>query len=187
MSRVGKQPIVVPSGVKLALEGTEGAQTVKVEGPKGKSQRKITASIVAKMEGNSLVLTRASDDKDARAAHGLERALLANMVKGVSDGWVKELALIGVGYRADMKGTNVVNLALGYSHPIDFELPAGVKGSVIKEGRDTTVRLEGVDKQVIGETAARIRALRAPEPYKGKGVRYVGEVVKQKAGKAGKK
>jgi large subunit ribosomal protein L6 len=187
MSRVGKQPIAGPKGVKLLLEGQEGSQKIKVEGPKGKSERAIASTIIAKMEGDTLVLSTANNEKLTRAAHGLERALVANMVKGVSEGFIKELDLIGVGYRADMKGDSVVNLALGYSHPIDFNLPKGVKGVVVKEGRDTTVRLEGVDKQLVGQAAAQIRALRAPEPYKGKGVRYKGEVVKQKAGKAGKK
>jgi len=187
MSRVGKQPIKVPSGVKLALDGQVGNQTIKVEGPKGKAQRTITSSIVAKMEEGSLVLSVSNDETKTRAAHGLERSLVANMVQGVSVGFMKELDLIGVGYRADMKGTNIVNLALGYSHPIDFPLPNGITGTVVKEGRDTTVRIEGVDRQLVGQVAAQIRALRAPEPYKGKGVRYKGEVVKQKAGKAGKK
>jgi len=186
MSRVGKQPIAVPKGVKIALEGAVGAQVIKVEGPKGKLSRALNAPIKAEVTGDVITLTRTDDEKQTSAFHGLERALIANMVKGVSEGFVKELDLIGVGYRADMKG-NVVNLALGYSHPIDFPLPDGIKGSVIKEGRDTTVRLEGVDRQLVGQVAAQIRALRAPEPYKGKGVRYKGEVVKQKAGKAGKK
>lgn len=186
MSRVGKHPITVPKGVKVAIEGAAGAQTIKVEGPKGKIERKMTSPIKAEMSGDTIVLTRANEETPTKALHGLERALLANMVKGVSDGFIKELDLIGVGYRADMKG-NTVNLALGYSHPIDFPLPAGVKGSVVKEGRDITVRLEGVDKQLVGQVAAQLRSLRPPEPYKGKGVRYKGEVVKQKAGKAGKK
>lgn len=187
MSRVGKQPIKIPSGVKLALEGQPGSQRVKVEGPKGKSERSLTSTVVGKMEDGLLVLSRVNDEKPTRAAHGLERALIANMVKGVSEGFAKELDLIGVGYRADMKGADVVNLSLGYSHPIDFQLPKGIKGTVIKEGRDTTVRVEGVDRQLVGQVAAQLRALRSPEPYKGKGVRYKGEVVKQKAGKAGKK
>jgi large subunit ribosomal protein L6 len=186
MSRVGKQPITVPKGVKLALEGTVGAQVLKVEGPKGKLKRTLSAPIKAEVTGETLTLSRLNEEKQTSALHGLERALIANMVKGVSEGFFKELDLIGVGYRADMKG-NTVNLALGYSHPIDFPLPEGIKGTVIKEGRETTVRVEGVDRQLVGQVAAQIRALRAPEPYKGKGVRYKGEVVKQKAGKAGKK
>jgi large subunit ribosomal protein L6 len=187
MSRIGKQPITVPNGVKVALEGQAGSQKIKVEGPKGKAERVITSTISAALEGGVLTLTRANELKPTKASHGLERSLVANMVKGVSEGFYKDLDLIGVGYRADMKGTNVVNLSLGYSHQIDFPLPKGVTGQVIKEGRDTTVRVEGVDKQLIGQVAAQIRALRKPEPYKGKGVRYKGEVVKQKAGKAGKK
>jgi large subunit ribosomal protein L6 len=186
MSRVGKQPIAVPKGVKVTVDGAPGAQVVKVEGPKGKLQRRLTSPVRAEMAGDQLVLTRVDDEKSSRSCHGLDRALTANMVKGVSEGFIKELDLIGVGYRADMKG-NTVNLALGYSHPIDFPLPEGVKGSVIKEGRDLTVRLESADRQLLGQVAAEIRSLRPPEPYKGKGVRYKGEVVKQKAGKAGKK
>jgi len=187
MSRVGKQPIALPKGVKLSIEGAQGAQVIKVEGPKGKSQRKLISTVTAAMEDDALVLSRIGDGKPERSAHGLERALVSNMVKGVSDGWAKELDLIGVGYRADMKGANVVNLSLGYSHPIDYPLPAGITGTVIKEGRDTTVRIEGIDRQLVGQVAAEIRGLRKPEPYKGKGVRYKGEVVKTKAGKAGKK
>ena len=118
--------------------------------------------------------------------HGTERALAQNMVVGVTQGFVKELDLVGVGYRADMQGTTI-NLALGYSHPIDFPLPAGVKGAVVKEGRDISIRLESADKALIGQVAAKIRSLRKPEVYKGKGVRYKGEQIKLKAGKAGKK
>lgn len=186
MSRVGKQPIVLPKGVKVSVEGSTGAQVVKVEGPKGKLQRALHSPVSAKVVDGHLELARADETQRSRMLHGLERALVANMVTGVSEGFTKDLALIGVGYRADMKG-NVLNLALGYSHPIDFPLPAGIKGSVIKEGRDITVRIEGVDRQLVGQVAAEIRSLRKPEPYKGKGVRYTTEVVKQKAGKAGKK
>ena len=132
------------------------------------------------------MVSRANDDQAVRAYHGMERALVHNMIVGVSQGFEKELQLIGVGYRADSKG-NVLNLALGHSHPIDFELPAGVKGTVIKEGRDISIKLESSDRQLLGQTAARLRSLREPEPYKGKGVRYKGEVIKMKAGKSGKK
>jgi large subunit ribosomal protein L6 len=182
MSRIGKQPVVLPKGVKAVIAG----QLLKVEGPKGKAERNIRPEISVKQEGETLLLTRQSDEKKVRAYHGLERALVHNMVQGVSQGFEKELQLIGVGYRADSKGSTL-NLALGHSHPIDFVLPAGVKGTVVKEGRDISIKLESVDKQLLGQTAAQIRGLRKPEPYKGKGVRYKGEVIKMKAGKSGKK
>jgi len=182
MSRIGKQPIAIPKGVKAVLAG----QLLKVEGPKGKLERQIRPEISLAIESDKIVLSRKNDEQTVRAFHGMERALVHNMVVGVSEGFEKELQLIGVGYRADSKG-NVLNLALGHSHPIDFELPAGVKGTVIKEGRDISVKLESVDRQLLGQTAARLRGLREPEPYKGKGVRYKGEVIKMKAGKSGKK
>ena len=183
MSRIGKLPVTLPQGVKAAVNG----QHVKVEGPKGKLERTVHPSISIQLADGALVLKRPNDEKVSKMLHGMERALIHNMVTGVSEGFFKELDLIGVGYRADMKGDKVVNLALGYSHQIDFPLPAGIKGSVIKEGRDITVRVEGCDKQLVGQVAAQLRALRRPEPYKGKGVRYKGEVIKLKAGKAGKK
>ena len=182
MSRIGKQPIAIPKGVKAVIAG----QLLKVEGPKGKLQRELRPEVVVAQDGEELVLTRKDDTKQSRAFHGMERALVFNMVQGVSAGFERELALIGVGYRAEMKGS-VVNLALGYSHPIDFPLPEGVKATVVKDGRDLFLKLESIDKQLLGLTAAKIRALRKPEPYKGKGVRYRNEVVKMKAGKTGKK
>ena len=182
MSRIGKQPVTVPKGVKAVLAG----QLFKVEGPKGKLEREIRPEIILKIDGETITLERRNEEKKVRAFHGLERALVHNMVEGVSTGFEKELQLIGVGYRADQKG-NVLNLALGHSHPIDFPLPDGVKGTVIKEGRDISIKLESSDKQLLGQTAARIRSLREPEPYKGKGVRYKGEQIKMKAGKSGKK
>ena len=182
MSRIGKQPIQLPKGVKAVIAG----QLLKIEGPKGKLERSFRPEVTVKQDGDTLLVTRANDSKEARAYHGMERALINNMVQGVAVGFSKELSLIGVGYRAESKG-QVLNLALGYSHPIDFTLPDGVKGTVIKDGRDTFVKLESMDKQLLGQTAAEIRSLRPPEPYKGKGVRYRDEVVKQKAGKSGKK
>lgn len=182
MSRIGKLPISLPKGVKAVIAG----QLLKVEGPKGKLERSIRPEIALKVEGETIVLSRASDEKNVRAYHGMERALVNNMIMGVSQGFEKELSLIGVGYRADAAG-KVLNLALGYSHPIDFPLPDGVKGSVIKDGRDIFVKLESADKQLLGQVAAKLRSLREPEPYKGKGVRYKEEVVKLKAGKSGKK
>ena len=182
MSRVGKQPIQIPSGVKAVIAG----QLLKVEGPKGKLSREVRPEITVTEEAGSLQINIKEDTKQSNAFHGMERALIANMVKGVSEGFVKELSLIGTGYRADQAGKNI-NLALGYSHPIDFEVPEGVKATVVKENRDVFIKLESADKQLVGQVAARIRDLRAPEPYKGKGVRYKDEVVKTKAGKTGKK
>lgn len=182
MSRIGKQPIAIPKGVKALLAG----QLLKVEGPKGKLEREVRPEIVVKLEGEQIVLTRTSDATKTRAFHGMERALINNMVRGVAEGFEKELQLIGVGYRAEMKG-NILNLALGHSHTIDYPIPDGVKASVIKDNRDLYVKLESNDRQLLGQTAAKIRSLREPEPYKGKGVRYKGEVIKMKAGKSGKK
>lgn len=182
MSRVGKQPIALPQGVKAVIAG----QLLKVEGPKGKLERAVRPEVEVKIQEKEIVLVRREESQTARAYHGMERALINNMIHGVSQGFEKELSLIGVGYRAEQKG-NTLNLALGYSHTIDFDLPEGVKGSVIKDGRDTFVKLESADRQLLGQTAANIRSLRRPEPYKGKGVRYRDEVVRTKAGKSGKK
>ena len=181
MSRIGKQPIPIPQGVKAVIAG----QVIKVEGPKGKLEREVRPEVSVKEEEGQLLVERKDDSKSARAFHGMERSLLNNMIVGVSEGYSKELELVGVGYRAEVKG-NVLNLSLGYSHPIDFDLPESVKASLIKEGRDTFVKLESIDKQMLGQTAAEIRSLRPPEPYKGKGVRYRGEQIRTKAGKAGK-
>ena len=183
MSRIGKMPVVLPSSVKAAVVG----QMVSFEGPKGKASREVRPEVQVKLEDGKIILTRAADDGKSRAFHGLERALLANISKGVSEGWTKELELIGVGYRADMKGKDVLNLELGYSHEIDFPIPAGITATVSKEGRQIFVKIEGIDKHQVGQVAAEIRALRPPEPYKGKGVRYKTETVRRKAGKSGKK
>jgi large subunit ribosomal protein L6 len=182
MSRVGKQPIIVPKGVKTEILG----QSIKVQGPKGTLQRNIRPEIKLELVEDSLVLTRRDEVQTTIAYHGLERALVNNMVVGVSEGFVKELELIGVGYKADLVGKNL-DLGLGYSHPIQFPVPEGLKAEVIKEGRQIFIKLEGADRQLVGQVAAKLRSLRAPEPYKGKGVRYKGEVVKIKADKAGKK
>lgn len=182
MSRVGKQPVTIPTGVKAVIAG----QLLKVEGPKGKLQRNIREEITVKEESGTLVFERKEDTKASRSFHGLERALARNMVEGVSTGFSKELALVGVGYKVEVAGKNVI-LNLGYSHPIDFPLPEGVKAEVIKDNRDSFLKLESVDRQLVGQVAAQIRSLRPPEPYKGKGVRYKDENVRRKAGKAGKK
>ena len=182
MSRIGKQPISIPAGVKANIAG----QLLKIEGPKGKLERIIRPEIKAALVDGELVFTRLSEDQSVRAYHGMERALASSMVEGVSTGFSKELALIGVGYRVDQKG-DTLTFALGHSHTIDFELPKVVKGTIIRENRDTFVKLESPDKQLLGQVASKIRSLRPPEPYKGKGVRYRDEVVRTKVGKTGKK
>lgn len=181
MSRIGRLPIDIPSGVSVQVG--EGNQ-VTVTGPKGQLTRSFSAEMSIEVEGGQVTVKRPSDERQHRALHGLSRALLANMVKGVSEGYRKDLEILGVGYRAAQKGDTLV-LNLGYSHPIEIVPPAGITFSVTaKDGR--SVGVEGVDKELVGKIAADIRALRKPEPYKGKGVRYVGEYVRRKAGKAGK-
>ena len=182
MSRVGNHPIEIPKGVKIELKG----QHIKVEGPKGKMDREMRPEITCILDGTTLTFARRDDRKDCRAYHGTERALVNNMILGVSTGFEKILDIVGVGYRVDVKG-DVVDLTLGFSHPVEFKLPEGVKASLIKEGREIALKLEGVDKQLVMETAAKIRRIRPPECYKGKGVRYRGEHIKLKAGKTGKK
>lgn len=178
MSRIGKQPIEIPSGVSLEINDAR----VRVKGPKGSLEAQVHPSVrVSQSENTASVTVLDPTDKDHRALWGLWQRLLQNMVQGVSKGFEKKLELQGVGYRVALNG-NKLTLNLGYSHPIDFPLPSGIEGSVEKN----TITLKGVDKQLIGETAARIRSLRKPEPYKGKGIRYVGEVIRMKAGKAGK-
>lgn len=182
MSRIGNAPVSLPDGVKAEIAG----QLLKVQGPKGKLERTLRPEVSVKIEDGVITVERNDDSKPSRAYHGLERSLINNMVTGVSVGFAKELALIGVGYRAEQSGSKFT-LHLGYSHPIEFPLPKGIEGSLVKEGRDVFVRLEGTDKQLVGQVAAQIRSLRPPEPYKGKGVRYRDEEVRRKAGKAGKK
>ncbi|MDR2337469.1 MAG: 50S ribosomal protein L6 [Deltaproteobacteria bacterium] len=182
MSRIGKLPIEVPKGVKVEIAGN----LIKVEGPKGKLQRQVRPEVTCQVDNNVIVLVRKDDTKESRAFHGMERALVNNMVKGVATGFEKILDVIGVGYRVDVKG-DVVDLTLGLSHPVEYKLPAGVKGTALKEGKESALKLEGVDKQLVNETAAQIKRFRPPECYKGKGIRYRGEVIKLKAGKTGKK
>ena len=176
MSRIGRLPIPIPQGVKIGLEG----RAIRVEGPKGKLTAEIPEKIQVKVEGNQLRIGRSGEERDARALHGLTRKLIANMVAGVYQGFSRVLEINGVGYRAEVKGT-ALQLTLGYSHPVLFPLPSGVTATV---DRQTVVTLQGPDKQVLGETAAMIRRLRGPEPYKGKGIKYQEEVIKRKAGKA---
>jgi len=178
MSRVGKLPIVVPQGVRLNLQGA----VLQVEGPKGKLQHTIPEGLKIDIADNTITVTRLSEQNKIRALHGLTRTLVANMVSGVTQGFKKELEIVGVGYRADMS-SNVLNLTLGYSHPINFPLPEGIKGRVDKQ----VITIEGIDKGLVGQIAAKIKSLRKPDIYKGKGIRYLGEVIKTKVGKSGAK
>jgi large subunit ribosomal protein L6 len=175
MSRIGKQPIVIPAKVKVAVSG----QKVSVEGPKGKLSLDMHRRTSMKVEGDTITVTRSGDDAEAKAMHGLSRALVNNMVKGVSEGFVKKLAIQGVGFKAVVQGKNV-NLSLGYSHPLLYPIPDQIKVTVEE---NTKVTIEGPDKAEVGRVAAEIRSYYPPEPYKGKGVRYVDEKVIRKEGK----
>jgi large subunit ribosomal protein L6 len=179
MSRIGKLPIEVPSGVKVAING----QDVRVEGPKGVLSRVIMAGATLTVEDKQLTVTRTDDSIPSRAAHGLVRTLVNNMVIGVTKGFEKALEINGVGYRAEAKG-DVLNLSLGYSHPINYQLPAGITVEVDKM---TKLLVKGIDKELVGHVAAKIRSFRGPEPYKGKGIKYADETILRKAGKTGKK
>jgi large subunit ribosomal protein L6 len=180
-SRIGKRPIDLPKGVSVALKDS----TVRVEGPKGKLSKVIPGGVDVKIEGSKVSVTSALPGRDASRMQGLVRALIAAMVKGATDNYMKTLELRGTGYRAEMKGTTL-NMALGFSHPIIFPLPAGIKCEIPSDSKGTIVKLTGADKELMGQTAAKIRSFRPPEPYGGKGVRYQGEKVREKAGKAGK-
>jgi len=180
MSRIGKAPIQIPDKVKVNVQE---ANVVTVEGPKGKLTQALHPEMQIEMEDGVLSVKRPSNSQAHRSLHGLTRALLNNMVVGVSDGFSKRLEIEGVGYRAEMNGTSLI-LNVGYSHPVEFVPPADVQFSV--ENRNKTVIVSGIDKQVVGEIAAQIRKQRPPEPYKGKGIRYNTEVVRRKAGKTGK-
>ncbi|MFC1464004.1 MAG: 50S ribosomal protein L6 [Candidatus Brachytrichaceae bacterium NZ_4S206] len=181
MSRIGKKPIELPKGVDVVINGN----LVTVKGPKGELKRTVPSQIRVVKEGNVVSVQRDGDEDEARALHGLTRALLANMVKGVSDGYQKvlEIGAESVGYRAEMNG-NKLMLYLGYSHPIEFPPPPGI--TFATDAKTRTITISGIDKELVGEVAAQVRKLRPPEPYKGKGIRYQGEVVRRKAGKAGK-
>lgn len=179
MSRIGKRPVVVPKGVTVTISG----KTVQVKGPKGELSRTFPADISVAQKGEELSVSRPSDEPKHKALHGLSRTLLANMVEGVSKGYVKQLDIQGVGYRAEAKPFGL-QLALGFSHPVQYKAPAGIKFTV---DNNTQVKIEGPDKEMVGQVAAEIRSLRKPEPYKGKGVRYLGEQVRRKAGKTGAK
>ena len=180
MSRVGKNPIQIPTGVDVKLQGN----IVSVKGPKGELRCNIPAGISVSMLEKSIQVARPSDTKQYRALHGTIRNIIANMVAGISTGYQKVLDISGVGYRAQVQGKKII-FTLGYSHPIEFQLPEGVSAEVDK--KQTQITLQGIDKQVMGQVAANIRGLRAPDVYKGKGVRYANEFIKLKVGKAGKK
>jgi large subunit ribosomal protein L6 len=181
MSRIGKKPVVLPKGVTVTV-GSDNILVVK--GPKGELKQEIDRDIKVEVKEGEIEFVRPTDQIRHRALHGLYRSLAANMVKGVTDGYKRQLELIGVGFKASNQG-NILDLALGYSHNIIFEIPKELKLATSQEkGQNPLISLEGVDKQLIGQVAAKIRGLRKPEPYKGKGVRYVGEVVRKKAGKA---
>ena len=181
MSRIGRKPISVPNGVTVTV-GKDNVVTVK--GSKGELKQLLDRDIVVEVKDNQIVLGRPTNQIRHRALHGLYRALLANLIKGVMDGYERKLELIGVGFKATNAG-NVLDLSLGYSHNIIFEVPKELKVATAQEkGQNPMIMLEGIDKQLIGQVAAKLRSLRKPEPYKGKGVRYVGEVVRKKAGKA---
>ena len=179
MSRIGKKPVAVPKGVTLTLSGN----SVSVKGPKGELARTFHPEMSLVMEGDNVTVSRPSDETRHKALHGLSRTLLANMVEGVTKGYNKTLEIQGVGYKAEAKPYGV-NLIVGFSHPVKYEAPKGIKISV---ENNTVVKIEGADKEIVGQVAAELRAVRPPEPYKGKGVRYQGEQVRRKAGKTGAK
>lgn len=183
MSRIGKSPVTIPSGVEVKVD----SNVVTVKGSKGTLTQEMDSCVSMNIDGDTITFTRESDAPDHRAKHGLYRALVANMITGVSEGYKKELQVVGVGYRAVATG-QTLELALGYSHPIVMEFPSELKVSAVSEkGKAPVVTLESHDKQLVGQAAAKIRSLRKPEPYKGKGVKYVGEELRRKAGKSAAK
>src|SRR6266545_8148744 len=175
MSRIGRKPIVIPEGVKVAIDG----QTVRAQGPKGNLAQEVPASLSVAVQDNQVVVSRGSDERMVRALHGLMRSLVANMINGVKTEFVRKLDIVGIGYRAQMQG-KTIQLALGYSHPVMFPLPDGISAEI---ERQTAITLRGADKALLGETAAKLRSLRKPDPYKGKGIKYADEVVRRKVGK----
>ncbi|MGQ0813404.1 MAG: 50S ribosomal protein L6 [Gemmatimonadota bacterium] len=179
MSRIGKKPIPVPKNVEVTVNGS----TVKVKGPKGELTNTFQPNMKVRVENGEVIVERPTDDKTDRALHGLTRALIANMVQGVTEGFKKTLEIVGVGYKAEKKGKHLV-VTVGYSHPVEYPEPAGIS---LTTPAPTTIVIEGIDKQKVGQVAAELREFRRPEPYKGKGIRYQGEQVRRKAGKtAGK-
>jgi len=179
MSRIGQQPITIPSGVDVTIDGAR----VAVKGPKGELEHTLVGGVSVSRTDDVLSVERVDDSRSNRSLHGLQRSLIANMVTGVSDGFVKELEIVGVGYRAQAQGPEKIEIAVGYSHPVHVQAPAGVTFEV---PQPTRIVVRGFDKQLVGQVAADIRKLRKPEPYKGKGIRYAGERVQRKAGKSAK-
>jgi len=179
MSRIGKQPVPVPNGVTVTIDG----QTVKVKGPRGELSRTLVREIKVSIENGEVTVVRPSDDPQHKALHGLSRTLVANMVEGVTKGFQKQLDIVGVGYKAENRPYGL-QLALGYSHPIEYRAPEGIK---LTAPTPTSIVVDGANKEVVGQVAAELRSLRPPEPYKGKGIKYQGEQVRRKAGKAGGK
>jgi large subunit ribosomal protein L6 len=177
MSRIGKKPIAIPKGVTVKVDGN----TIDVKGPKGQMRQSLPPGITAALEDGQLVAKKDSEARELSKFHGLARSLMHNAVQGVTEGWKRELDIVGVGYRAELKGQQVV-IALGYSHPILFDVPKGIEVAVEKQ---THLTVTGVDRQLVGQVAANLRRLRKPDPYQQKGVRYTGEVLKKKAGKTG--
>jgi large subunit ribosomal protein L6 len=184
MSRIGKSPVTIPSGVEVKVDGNN---VVTVKGSKGELSQEMDSCVSMNVEDGTITFTRESDAPDHRAKHGLYRSLVANMITGVSEGYKKELEVVGVGYRAAVSGQRL-ELALGFSHPVIIEFPSEIKVSAVSEkGKAPIVTLESHDKQLVGQAAAKIRSLRKPEPYKGKGIKYVGEELRRKAGKSASK
>ena len=179
MSRIGKKPVPIPDKVTVALDG----MSISVKGPKGSLERTLPEKVSVAQEDNTVVVSPVDSSRTARERHGLCRTLVANMIEGVSNGYSKQLEIIGVGYRAQVKGKTLI-LNVGYSKPVEMVMPEGITAAMGE--KNTQVIISGIDKEVVGNTAARVRAVRPPEPYKGKGIRYQGEYVRRKAGKAGK-
>lgn len=177
MSRIGRMLIKIPDGVKVEV----GNSLVKANGPKGHLTQKVPPGIIVSVEKDTVAISNKSNNKNSSALHGLTRSLIYNMITGVSKGFEKSLELVGIGYRAEIKGSSL-HFSLGYSHPVHFELPKGITARVEKQ---TKITLEGIDKQLVGETAAVIRSFKKPEPYKGKGIKYIDEIIKRKIGKKG--
>ena len=183
MSRIGRSPISIPKGVDVKIEVTSEGHVITVKGPLGELTRTFRPEVLFAVEGSEILVTRKDESRQARSLHGLSRTLLNNMVQGVSAGYSKKLEIVGVGYRAQVQGNKLV-LALGYSHPVEIEAPAGISFTV---EANTKLEVKGPDKELVGQIAALVRSKRPPEPYKAKGVRYAGERIRRKAGKAGKK
>jgi len=179
MSRIGKKPVPLPKAVTATVEG----HRIKVKGPKGELERVVHHDMTLAVEGGAVIVTRPSDESMHKALHGLTRTLVANMVEGVTSGFSKSLEIVGVGYKAEQRPYGL-QLALGFSHPIEYKAPKGIK---LSAPQPTTIVIDGADKEMVGQVAAELRSLRPPEPYKGKGIKYVGEQIRRKAGKAGAK